>query len=114
MLSTNFIGWTLGTPVMNASGCHCMTIQELDNLNNPQTKTSAFITKTSTFESRTGNEEPRQFLDNLGSLNSMGIPNLGYQKYDEYLTNIQTIKLPNTIYFSFYNPRITNYVKISE
>ena len=31
MLRTNFLDVELSNPLMNASGVHCMTIEELDN-----------------------------------------------------------------------------------
>lgn len=72
---------------MNASGVHCMTIQEMDEL---ATSTSgAFITKSCTLNAREGNPEPRYFDVPLGSINSMGLPNLGFEYYLEYALNYE-------------------------
>ncbi|HAP7911905.1 TPA: dihydroorotate oxidase, partial [Enterococcus faecium] len=44
----------------------------------------AFITKSCTINERKGNPEPRYFDVPLGSINSMGLPNLGFSYYLEY------------------------------
>lgn len=67
---------------MNASGVHCMTTQELDEL--AHSEAGAFITKSCTINERKGNPEPRYFDVPLGSINSMGLPNLGFSYYLEY------------------------------
>lgn len=69
--------------LMNASGIHCGTIKELDELD--QSLAGSLVTKTATLKSRVGNEEPRFDWDNFGSINSMGLPNLGIDYYLEYL-----------------------------
>ncbi len=69
--------------LMNASGIHCETAKELDELD--QTVAGTFVTKTATMEPRDGNESPRFAWDNFGSINSMGLPNLGIDYYLEYL-----------------------------
>ena len=69
-------------PLMNASGVHCMTTQELDEL--AHSEAGAFITKSCTINERKGNPEPRYFDVPLGSINSMGLPNLGFSYYLEY------------------------------
>ncbi|MCZ1455948.1 dihydroorotate oxidase [Enterococcus faecium] len=68
--------------MMNASGVHCMTTQELDEL--AHSEAGAFITKSCTINERKGNPEPRYFDVPLGSINSMGLPNLGFSYYLEY------------------------------
>ncbi len=69
--------------LMNASGIHCGTIKELDELD--QSLAGSLVTKTATLKSRVGNEEPRFDWDSFGSINSMGLPNLGIDYYLEYL-----------------------------
>ncbi|MDC9214035.1 dihydroorotate oxidase, partial [Clostridioides difficile] len=61
---------------------HCMTTQELDEL--AHSEAGAFITKSCTINERKGNPEPRYFDVPLGSINSMGLPNLGFSYYLEY------------------------------
>lgn len=87
MLATTFANFTYKNPLMNASGVHCMTIDELEQLSN--SGAGAFITKSATLEARAGNPEPRYFDVPLGSINSMGLPNLGLDYYLDYALNYQ-------------------------
>ncbi|EJX44074.1 dihydroorotate oxidase [Enterococcus faecium V689] len=59
-----------------------MTTQELDEL--AHSEAGAFITKSCTINERKVNPEPRYFDVPLGSINSMGLPNLGFSYYLEY------------------------------
>ena len=81
-LETTFANHIFANPLMNASGVHCMTTQELDEL--AHSEAGAFITKSCTINERKGNPEPRYFDVPLGSINSMGLPNLGFCYYLEY------------------------------
>lgn len=81
-LETTFANHIFANPLMNASGVHCMTTQELDEL--AHSESGAFITKSCTINERKGNPEPRYFDVPLGSINSMGLPNLGFSYYLEY------------------------------
>ncbi|HHB0712390.1 dihydroorotate oxidase [Enterococcus faecium] len=81
-LETTFANHIFANPLMNASGVHCMTTQELDEL--AHSEGGAFITKSCTINERKGNPEPRYFDVPLGSINSMGLPNLGFSYYLEY------------------------------
>ncbi|EHM3054039.1 dihydroorotate oxidase [Enterococcus faecium] len=81
-LETTFANHIFANPLMNASGVHCMTNQELDEL--AHSEAGAFITKSCTINERKGNPEPRYFDVPLGSINSMGLPNLGFSYYLEY------------------------------
>jgi dihydroorotate dehydrogenase (fumarate) len=67
---------------MNASGCWCTTEKELDELYN--SNCAALVSKSGTINSRTGNSEPRLYVDSMGSINAMGLPNLGYKFYLDY------------------------------
>lgn len=73
--------------LMNAAGVYCMTREELEAVD--QSQAGAFVTKTGTLEPRTGNPEPRYFDTPLGSINSMGLPNLGFDYYLDYVTELQ-------------------------
>ncbi len=69
-------------PLTNASGPNSVTYEELERI--AQSAAGAVVTKSMTHCARTGNPEPRlcaRLDDNIGSLNSMGLPNLGYQEY---------------------------------
>ncbi|WP_316399764.1 dihydroorotate oxidase [Enterococcus faecium] len=81
-LETTFANHIFANPLMNASGVHCMTTQELDEL--AHSEAGAFITKSCTINERKGNPEPRYFDVPLRSINSMGLPNLGFSYYLEY------------------------------
>ncbi|HII4070620.1 TPA: dihydroorotate oxidase [Enterococcus faecium] len=81
-LETTFANHIFANPLMNASGVHCMTTQELDEL--AHSEAGAFITKSCTINERKGNPEPRYFDVPLGSINSMGLPNLGFSYYLKY------------------------------
>lgn len=69
--------------MMNASGCWCTTENELEDLK--ITPVGAIVSKSSTIEFRKGNDEPRLYVDTYGSINSMGLANLGYKFYRDYM-----------------------------
>lgn len=95
-LQTEFFGYPLENVLMNASGVHCMTVAELDDLKNSAAAT--LVTKTATLNPRAGNPEPRYHDLPLGSINSMGLPNNGLQYYLNYLEKIQA-ENPAQLYF---------------
>ncbi|MFV0557865.1 MAG: dihydroorotate oxidase [Enterococcus sp.] len=82
MLETSFLNYEFANPLMNASGVHCMSVTELDELKN--SAAGAYITKSCTLQLREGNPEPRYFDVPLGSINSMGLPNNGFDYYLDY------------------------------
>ncbi|EMF0510452.1 dihydroorotate oxidase [Enterococcus hirae] len=86
-LETTFFNHTFANPFMNASGVHCMTTTELVELE--QSNAGAFITKSCTLNERAGNTEPRYFDVPLGSINSMGLPNRGFDYYLDYALNYE-------------------------
>ncbi|WP_288657987.1 dihydroorotate oxidase [uncultured Enterococcus sp.] len=86
-LETTFFNHTFANPFMNASGVHCMTTIELVELE--QSNAGAFITKSCTLNERAGNPEPRYFDVPLGSINSMGLPNRGFDYYLDYALNYE-------------------------
>ncbi len=67
--------------IFNASGPSCATLEELDIIG--KSGAAAIMTKSCTLKPREGNPEPRYTGLPLGSINSMGLPNLGYKKYVE-------------------------------
>lgn len=86
-LETTFFNHTFANPFMNASGVHCMATTELVELE--QSNAGAFITKSCTLNERAGNPEPRYFDVPLGSINSMGLPNRGFDYYLDYALNYE-------------------------
>lgn len=87
-LATTFYGHTYDNPFMNASGVHCLDVTELDAL--AASSAGSFITKSATADSRDGNPEPRYVNLDMGSINSMGLPNLGLDYYLDYAIKHQT------------------------
>ena len=87
-LSTKIGGINMDNPLMNASGVMCTEIEDLQLLNS--SSCGGFISKSCTLLERRGNPEPRYYSNMLSesntqsyslSINSMGIPNHGYQYY---------------------------------
>ena len=83
---------------MNAAGVFCYDRNELEQVIN--SKAGTFVTKTATLQSRPGNPEPRYHDTALGSINSMGLPNLGFDYYLEYLLELQKTHPGRTFFFS--------------
>ncbi len=73
--------------VWNAAGAWCVTLEELEELG--KSESAAITTKSCTKEAREGNPEPRYAMLKLGSINSLGMPNLGYRKYIEFLPKLK-------------------------
>ena len=73
--------------LMNAAGVYCMTREELAEIE--ASAAGSFVTKTGTLAARPGNPEPRYADTALGSINSMGLPNNGFQYYLDYVTELQ-------------------------
>ncbi|MDR1567495.1 MAG: dihydroorotate oxidase [Streptococcaceae bacterium] len=86
-LTTHFCNATFNNPLMNASGVHCMTIEEINQL--AGSAAGSFVTKSATKAARIGNPEPRYINLSLGSINSMGLPNNGLSYYLEDAINRQ-------------------------
>ncbi len=68
---------------MNASGVLCSTEKELSDI--MESSSGAVVTKSCTLIPREGNPPPRYFEWNIGSINSMGLPNLGIDFYLNFL-----------------------------
>ena len=79
--------------LLNAAGVKCQTTAELDQvLASPYS--GSVVTKSATPMVRPGNPSPRyyQLPEELGSINSMGLPNEGFAYYLDYVLNKQTDK----------------------
>lgn len=79
-------------PIFNASGPLCVTEEELNAIG--ASHSSAIMLKSCTLEQRQGNPEPRYVNLDLGSINSMGLPNLGYQKYCDIIPRLKQFGKP--------------------
>lgn len=86
-LSTKIANVKLETCVFNTSGPADVTLEELRIIG--KSKSSAITMKSCTLEPRDGNPEPRYADLEFGSINSMGLPNLGYKAYVEFSSILQ-------------------------
>ncbi len=78
-IETKIAGAVLPSCLYNASGPLCSTEDELHALG--KSAAGAILSKSATREKRQGNEEPRYVETPWGSINSMGLPNEGYEYY---------------------------------
>lgn len=69
--------------IMNASGCLCMSKEELDDLKY-NSWLDAIVTKSGTLVERQAHPKPNLYVDTLGSINSIGLSNPGYLFYNMY------------------------------
>ncbi|MBW1605653.1 dihydroorotate oxidase [Lactobacillus sp. Sy-1] len=77
-------GLTFNQLFLNASGVHCQSTEELDDLlNDPYM--GGIVTKSATLAKRDGNPAPRYYELQNGSINSMGLPNYGFDYYIKYV-----------------------------
>ena len=91
-LSTTIAGVTFPSCFMNASGALCVTRDELEALG--KSGAGAIVTKSMTIEPRQGNPPPRYYGFPAGSINSMGLPNLGYRAYAELIPHLRRFGKP--------------------
>lgn len=83
-LSVKIGDTTFKTPFLNAAGVHCVTHQQLDDLDqNPAV--GGFCTKSTTLNPRAGNLRPRYYRFPNGSLHARKLPNQGFHYYLSYL-----------------------------
>jgi dihydroorotate dehydrogenase (fumarate) len=91
-LTANIAGVKFPSCVMNASGALCVSRDELIALG--RSRAGAIVTKSMTKEARIGNPEPRYYGFPGGSINSMGLPNLGYRAYAELIPELKRFGKP--------------------
>ncbi len=91
-LSCTIAGVRFPLCLMNASGALCVTRAELEALG--RSRAGAIVTKSMTLEARAGNPEPRYYPFAGGSINSMGLPNLGYRAYAELIPTLKGFGKP--------------------
>eukprot|EP01071_Lankesteria_metandrocarpae_P012872 Lankesteria_metandrocarpae@DN635_c0_g1_i1.p1 len=93
-LSVVVAGVKFESCVFNASGPLCATIDDLRALG--KSSAGAIVTKSATKDARVGNEEPRYADIEYGAaLQSMGLPNLGFQAYIDMLPTLRC-EFPDT------------------
>ncbi|MEX2043662.1 MAG: dihydroorotate oxidase [Patescibacteria group bacterium] len=78
-VSTEICGIRFPSAVMNAAGAKDVSADDLEALG--QSEAGAIVIKTTTKTFRAGNDLPRWHANALGSVNSMGLPNLGIERY---------------------------------
>ncbi|AIN96927.1 dihydroorotate dehydrogenase, putative [Leishmania panamensis] len=81
-LQVGILGNTFANPFMNAAGVMCSTEEELAAMT--ESTSGSLITKSCTPALREGNPAPRYYTLPLGSINSMGLPNKGFDFYLAY------------------------------
>ncbi|SLM48270.1 Dihydroorotate dehydrogenase A (fumarate) [Nitrospira japonica] len=91
-VSTTIAGVKFTGCFMNASGALCVTREELLALG--RSRAGAIVTKSMTVEPRQGNPSPRYYGFSGGSINSMGLPNLGYRAYAELIPELKRFGKP--------------------
>src|SRR5574342_384060 len=91
-LTTTIAGVKFPGCFMNASGALCVTKDELLALG--RSRAGAIVTKSMTVEARQGNPSPRYYGFPGGSINSMGLPNLGYKAYAELIPELKKFGKP--------------------
>lgn len=91
-LSTTIAGVHFPTCLMNAAGACCVSQEELEQLG--RSHAGAIVTKSMTLEPRAGNPEPRYCSIDGGSINSMGLPNLGYAAYAKLIPELRRFGKP--------------------
>ncbi len=97
-LSTTIAGIQLDSYLMNASGPKCTTWEELEVIG--KSASGAIVTKSCTIDFREGNPEPRYRDLPLGSIQSMGLPNLGYKAYLEMVPQLKMLGKPIVVSIS--------------
>lgn len=91
-LATSIAGASLSSCLYNASGPLCTTAEELDAIG--ISEAGAILSKSATLEKRAGNPEPRYVETSWGSINSMGLPNEGFQYYLDYASRVGAFAKP--------------------
>lgn len=89
---TSLANLPLPSYIFNAAGPKDVTWEELKVIG--ESTSGAITIKTCTIEPRQGNEEPRYADVPLGSINSMGYPNLGYREYVKLVPKLKEFGKP--------------------
>ena len=92
VLTTTIAGILVPTCCMTDAGALCVTEEQLRHLG--CSHAGAIVTKSMTVEPRTGNPEPRYYGFPSGSINSMGLPNLGYAAYAKLIPTVREFGKP--------------------
>ena len=82
----------LSFPVMNASGILGATESEITRV--LESESGAAVIKSVTLDRRLGNEGIRYYMEDFGSINSMGLPNQGIKYYCNLAKKLSFFKKP--------------------
>lgn len=110
MMKTKIADVEFNSYTLNASGPNDATLEELEIIG--KSNSAAITMKSCTIEPREGNEEPRYVRLPLGSIQSMGLPNLGYQEYIKFTYQLKKYNKP--IIASVAGFSIEDYQKVVE
>lgn len=91
-ISANISGIHFDSCIMNASGPLDATLEELTDI--ATSGAGGIVMKSCTVEIREGNPEPRYIDVEWGSINSMGLPNLGYKYYNDIAPKLKSYGKP--------------------
>lgn len=92
LTKTKIAGIEFNSYICNASGPLDSTLDELETI--ASSASSTIMMKSCTIEPRKGNEEPRYIRLPLGAIQSMGLPNLGYQEYVKFASQLKNHNKP--------------------
>ncbi len=91
-ISADISGIHFDSCIMNASGPLDATLEELTDI--ATSGAGGIVMKSCTVEIREGNPEPRYIDVEWGSINSMGLPNLGYKYYNGIAPKLKSYGKP--------------------
>ena len=91
-ISADISGIHFDSCIMNASGPLDATLEELTDI--ATSGAGGIVMKSCTVEIREGNPEPRYIDVEWGSINSMGLPNLGYKYYNDIAPKLKSYGKP--------------------
>jgi len=91
-ISADISGIHFDSCIMNASGPLDATLEELTDI--AASGAGGIVMKSCTVEIREGNPEPRYIDVEWGSINSMGLPNLGYKYYNDIAPKLKSYGKP--------------------
>ncbi|MBM7617158.1 dihydroorotate dehydrogenase (fumarate) [Weissella uvarum] len=90
-MTASIANFTFNDILLNAAGVYCQTDEELDQILKAD-GAGSLVTKSATPIERAGNPGVRYADMPLGSINSMGLPNLGLDYYLDYTIKHQSEK----------------------
>jgi dihydroorotate dehydrogenase (fumarate) len=103
MLATKIHKRNYKTCIYNASGVNCRTLEHLNQLN--ESIAPIILSKSCTIKARLGNTQPRYYDNDEMSINSSGLPNFGFDYYNnlnfdnkDYFLSLSGLTLDDNIH----------------